>query len=82
MSKVVSGSIFLNMPDGTRFRDINRDTNKPIGNIQIKTGLVKDVFGYEAIGFYEKDEITGEETSSRMLCPSACKFLIIKNNRG
>ena len=76
---IVNGNAFLNLPDGTEFRDIDLNTNKPIGGIAIKSGLRKDAFGDKVMGYYFKEKVTGEESSAFMPRPSACKFLIIRN---
>ncbi len=76
-SKIVNGEVFLKMPNGTIFRDINLQTNKPMGPNQIKTGLAMDALGKKIRRFYCIDERTREETSSCMPCPSVCRFLIM-----
>lgn len=77
--KIVNGEEFLRMPASTTFRSINLNTNKPFGPILIKTGnRIADV-GDKIIGYYFKYP-DGEESSSTMLCPAACKFAIISNN--
>ncbi|KKK61680.1 hypothetical protein LCGC14_3011930 [marine sediment metagenome] len=75
--RIVDGDIFLTMPNGMIFRDINLQTGKPIGPKMIKTFVIKDVCDKDAIGYYYKFAATGEECSARMNCPAACKFLII-----
>ena len=77
MAKIVDGEAFLAMPNGTVYRSVNLNTGKPCGKVEIKTGLRKDAFGDNVIGFYCKDKATGEESSACMPCPSACRYLII-----
>lgn len=74
--RIVDGSVFLTMPSGTKFRDINLNTKKPTGGIKVKTGLIKDVCDINVIGYYFKFATSGEECSARMNCPSTCEFLI------
>lgn len=75
--KIVDGSVFLNLPNGTRFRSMNLITNKPMDSVKVKTGLRKDGLGMDVMGFYYTDEKTGEETSSCMPYPPGCRFLIV-----
>ena len=75
---VVNGNVFLKMPNGTIFRDINLQTGKPMGRKKIKTDVIKDVCNINVIGYLFSYELSGEKSSARMNCPSACKFMIMK----
>lgn len=74
---IVNGDVFLELPEGTRFRDINLNTGKPCGDIEIKQELLRSEILKKVTGYYSKIEATGEETAAHMLCPSACKFLVL-----
>ncbi|KKN73146.1 hypothetical protein LCGC14_0403180 [marine sediment metagenome] len=74
--RIVPGDIFLKMPTGTRFREVNLNNNKPFGPILTKTGNRTADIGDRVIGYYFKYP-DGEESSACMPCPSACKNAII-----
>ncbi len=77
MDEYVTGDVFLKMPVGTKFREVNLNTNKVFGPVFTKTGdRVADV-GDKVIGYYFTYPC-GEETSAVMLCAKSCKFKIIK----
>lgn len=75
---IVNGEVFLGLPNGTIFRNINLNTGKPIRGENVKTGLRRDAFGDKVMGYYFKERKSGEESSACMPCPSACRFLIIE----
>ena len=75
---VVNGVTFLKLPNGTIFRSVNLLTDKPMGRKKIKTGIIKDVCNINVIGYFFSFASNGEESSARMNCPSACKFMIMK----
>lgn len=72
---IVTGDAFLETPIGIRYREVNINTGKPMGDVMVKGGNKKT--GSKIKGAYFTDP-NGEESSFYMPCPSVCRFQILR----